>query len=65
MGFLGALALSLIALKLIGIVTISWWWVLLPLYGGIVLWFIIVFVVVSIVAYMGSKNPSLKKKGTR
>lgn len=31
--FLGMLAVAFITLKLCGIISWSWWWVLLPLYG--------------------------------
>ena len=33
MGWLGALGVLFVALKLIGIITWSWWLVLLPFYG--------------------------------
>lgn len=33
MKFLPLLAILFIALKLIGIIAWSWWWVLLPIYG--------------------------------
>ena len=34
LGFLGALAVLFIALKLTGYIDWSWWWVLAPLWGG-------------------------------
>lgn len=40
-GFLGLLGLLFIGLKLAGIITWSWWLVLLPLYGGLLLLFVI------------------------
>lgn len=33
--FLGLLGLLFIGLKLTGFIAWSWWWVLLPLYGGL------------------------------
>lgn len=36
-GFFGALGLLFIGLKLGGVISWSWWWVLLPMYGGLVL----------------------------
>ena len=33
-GFLGLLAILFIALKLLGVIHWSWWWVLAPLWGG-------------------------------
>ncbi len=37
LGFLSLLGLLFIGLKLGGIIAWSWWWVLLPLYGGLAL----------------------------
>ena len=34
MGFLGALTVLFVALKLTGYIDWSWWWVLAPLWGG-------------------------------
>lgn len=42
MSFLGALTLLLVALKLIGYVTFSWWLVFAPLYPGILIWLLII-----------------------
>ena len=36
-GFFGLLTVLFIALKLTGVIGWSWWWVLLPLYGPLVL----------------------------
>lgn len=36
-GFLGLLGLLFIGLKLGGVITWSWWWVTLPLWGGVAL----------------------------
>ena len=32
-GFLGLLSIAFIVLKLTGVISWSWWWVLLPLWG--------------------------------
>ena len=47
-GFLGLLAIVFITLKLVGAIDWSWWWVLLPLWGPIVL-VLIVLVVLAVV----------------
>ena len=50
-GFMGALAIALIVLKLCNIIKWSWIWVLCPLWIGfaVVLVFIIFLVIVSII----------------
>lgn len=40
-GFFGALALLFIALKLLGVITWSWWWVLSPIWIGALLTIVI------------------------
>jgi len=42
---LGALALLFIALKLLGYIDWSWWWVLSPIWGGLVLGLAIMVIV--------------------
>lgn len=37
MGICSALGLIFVTLKLTGVIAWSWWWVLLPLYGGVAL----------------------------
>lgn len=34
-GIFGLLGILFVALKILGHITWSWWWVLLPFYGGI------------------------------
>lgn len=49
LGFFTVLGLIFIALKLMGYITWSWWLVLLPLYGSVILYIIaliLIFVVV-------------------
>ena len=36
-GFLGLLSIAFIVLKLTGVISWSWWWVLLPLWGPLAL----------------------------
>lgn len=36
-GFLGLLTIVFIVLKLCGVITWSWWWVLCPIWGAIAL----------------------------
>lgn len=52
-GFLSLLGLLFIGLKLTGFIDWSWWWVLLPFYGGFILWLI---VVVSLFWYVNKKR---------
>lgn len=44
-GFLGALTILFIALKLLGYITWSWWLVLAPLWIPVMLVFAVVFVI--------------------
>lgn len=45
-GFTGLLALLFIGLKLGGVIAWSWWWVLSPLWIGVVIWLLIVGVAI-------------------
>lgn len=47
-GFMGALALLFTGLKLGGIISWSWWWVLLPIWGTWAL-MLLVFVIAMII----------------
>lgn len=44
--FFGALALLFIALKLMGYISWSWFWVLSPLWGGLALFLAVLVVVI-------------------
>lgn len=46
-GFTGALTIAFIVLKLTGVITWSWWWVLSPLWIGFILF--VVFVAILLV----------------
>ena len=50
-GFLSVLGIIFIVLKLTGNITWSWWLVLLPLYGGVALIFVILLALISIGLY--------------
>jgi hypothetical protein len=50
-GLTGALGLLFIGLKLGGVITWSWWWVTLPLWGGVVLWLLFLLIVLIIAAF--------------
>lgn len=49
-GLMGALFLVLLTLKLLGKISVSWWVVTVPLWGGVVLVFVIAFVALTIAA---------------
>ena len=40
-GFMGLLFIALLVLKLCKVITWSWWWITAPLWGGLVLIFIV------------------------
>jgi hypothetical protein len=50
MGFLSTLGLIFIVLKLVGVINWSWWLVLLPIYGGIIVGILIFAVVIIYLA---------------
>lgn len=54
-GFLGLMFLIFMTLKLMGYITWSWWWITLPLWGGIAL-------ILSIVTLVVIINKLLNKK---
>lgn len=58
MGIFGALGILFVALKLLNYIDWSWWWVLLPFYGGLVLYFTILIIgaVVLIIAHIMEKK---------
>ena len=47
-GFTGQLTIVFIILKLCGIITWSWWWVLSPLWISAILWVIVVVIVLLV-----------------
>jgi hypothetical protein len=52
-GFPGLLAIVFIVLKLVGVITWSWLWVLSPLWIAFVLWLIWVVIILIIAALSG------------
>ena len=57
LGLCGALFLVLLTLKLLGKLTISWWWVTAPLWGGTALFiagFIVFLFVMGMIAIANS-----------
>tara|TARA_R110000772_G_scaffold16270_4_gene46424 strand:- start:6621 stop:6812 length:192 start_codon:yes stop_codon:yes gene_type:complete len=48
-GFFGLLAVLFIGLKLTNVIAWSWWWVMMPLYGPVVVFCIMGLVVAYIV----------------
>jgi hypothetical protein len=54
-GFFGLLTIVLIALKLTGLISISWWWVFSPLIIGFSLWLAIVAIILLLV-YIAHKR---------
>lgn len=57
---IGLVQLVLIALKVIGVITWSWWLVLLPLWVGIILFLIIIFI--GGIALAVGRNEDVKEK---
>lgn len=53
-GFLDLLAIVFIVLKLLGVITFSWVWVLAPIWIPFVIWLVIV-AILSIVAIIKTK----------
>jgi hypothetical protein len=47
-GFMGALTLLFVALKLLGYINWSWWLVLLPVYGPLILALILLAIMVAV-----------------
>lgn len=55
-GFLGALTITFITLKLCHVIFWSWWFVLLPLYGGIAIFFGLAFSLLIIILLAAVPN---------
>ena len=55
-GFLGLLTLVFITLKLCGVITWSWWWVLAPMWMSFVLGFAIMFIVMLAAIIISVRN---------
>ena len=55
-GFTGLLAIVFIILKLCGIITWSWWWVLSPLWISAILWVIVVVIILLVGGWKNGRN---------
>lgn len=53
-GFCGLLTIVFIVLKLLNVITWSWWWVLSPIWISVVL-VVAILIVVGIIAFVTSK----------
>ena len=45
LGFFGVLTVIFVVLKLVGTITWSWWLVLLPVYGGLALVLLLIYLI--------------------
>jgi len=61
-GFFWLLAILFIALKLTGVITWSWWWVLSPLWGGLALWLVIIATIFVVALIATSRKPRLTRR---
>ena len=55
-GFTGLLTIVFIILKLCGIITWSWWWVLSPLWISTILWVIVVVIVLLVEGWKNGRG---------
>ena len=55
-GIAGTLTIVFIVLKLCGLITWSWWWVLSPLWISEILWTIFVVVVLLVEGWKNGRN---------
>ena len=55
-GIAGTLTIVFIVLKLCGLITWSWWWVLSPLWISEILWTIFVVVVLLVGGWKNGRN---------
>lgn len=55
-GFVGLLAIVFIALKLVGILDWSWWWVLSPIWIGAIVGVTVCVAVIAFTAYAGGRK---------
>ena len=55
-GVVGLLGVVFVTLKLCDVVDWSWWWVLLPFYGGITVVLALAIIALAVLACSGSKE---------
>lgn len=53
-GLFGFLGIVFTVLKLVGVINWSWWLVLLPFYGGLAVW-VIVLIIIALIMYITDK----------
>ena len=61
LGFTSVLTIVFVVLKLIGVISWSWWWVLSPLWIGLVCWLLLV---ASICIYYTHDTNKYKKRNS-
>lgn len=61
-GLLGAVFLVFLTLKLIGVITWSWWWVTAPLWGGLALALVIIVVTLLVTVLLDWRNNRRRKR---
>ena len=55
-GVLGLLGVVFVTLKLVGTIDWSWWWVTAPFWGGLVLTILVIFILIVLKAWSGSRR---------
>lgn len=53
-GVFGLLGVVFVTLKLLGVITWSWWWVTLPFWGGFAL-VAVILIIVAVLAYIARR----------
>lgn len=48
-GFTGLLTIALIVLKLLGVISISWWWVFSPLIIGFIITLLVIVALIAVI----------------
>jgi len=61
-GFLGLLGLAFIILKLCGVINWSWWWVTVPLWGGLAIVLAVLGIVILVASVIPSNDWTSKKE---
>lgn len=51
-GVLGLLGVAFVVLKLVGVINWSWWWVIFPFYGPIVLLLVLLIILLIIAKFL-------------
>ena len=64
-GFTGVLTIVFVVLKLVGVITWSWWWVLSPTLINIGVWLIVVIIYAAYLTHENKEYGLTSKKGRR